>query len=92
MSFLNPALRPNPNEDHNYHPLPDSDSPSSPTSTDHHHLKHDEIKTQAPWPAEAITTHPEEAQSQMHNPRLNKYALAGAILASTNSILLGYGQ
>jgi len=26
------------------------------------------------------------------NPGINKYALGGAILASTNSILLGYGE
>ena len=36
-----------------------------------------------------------ESQSQSTNqrpPRLNKYALACAVLASTNSILLGYGN
>lgn len=37
----------------------------------------------------------EGPSSQKHNQNkvhLNKYAFAGAILASTNSILLGYGK
>lgn len=33
---------------------------------------------------------PSSQKSKVHH--LNKYALAGAILASTNSILLGYGE
>lgn len=31
------------------------------------------------------------AESDQNRRRFNKYVLAGAILASTNSILLGYG-
>lgn len=45
------------NKEHDYHPLPDSES-ASPSG---------------------------------FSCGLNKYALAGAILASTNSVLLGYG-
>lgn len=46
------------NKEHDYHPLPDSESASTPSG---------------------------------FSCGLNKYALAGAILASTNSVLLGYG-
>lgn len=34
----------------------------------------------------------EDNKIECEKPPLNKYALACALLASTNSILLGYGQ
>ncbi|KAE9600306.1 hypothetical protein Lal_00046189 [Lupinus albus] len=60
--------------DHNYYPLPGSDSFSDAKTA----LKNNK-ETEGTWA--------QEASSNVH---LNKYALAGAILASTNSILLGY--
>lgn len=83
-----------PDEHHYYyHQLPDSESPS--------HKEGDPInkrRYEESWHKGAA-----ELESQKHNApqgvsvnkkkaRLNKYALAGAILASTNSILLGYGE
>ncbi|XP_047170970.1 probable polyol transporter 6 [Vigna umbellata] len=40
--------------------------------------------------AEENSLHNKPSTSQSNNPAINKYALGGAILASTNSILLGY--
>lgn len=78
-------------KDHYYYPLPGSDSSSAKAD-----LNNEE--KEGTWAQEAA-----EASSQEHNisedygsyqgkVHLNKYALAGAILASTNSILLGYGE
>ena len=66
-----------------YHLLPDSDL-------------HNE-RSERKWRKEVIISetpkHKSEQEVAGHRRgRFNKYALAGAILASTNSILLGYGE
>lgn len=101
MSFTSSL---DPNKDHPYHPLPhDSESLSSPSSARVLHLKDESRKGGSATSLEAIE---DESQYQKNlssssegssyslrrNVRLNKYALAGAILASTNSVLLGYGE
>lgn len=65
------------NMDHDYHPLPGSDSPA-------------DAKGEASFHNHNIAD--DDHVSYQSKPNLNKYALAGAILASTNSILLGYGE
>lgn len=80
------------NKDHHYHLLAAADSESeSPFSADTQ-LKSDS-KRQPTWPvlATGASDHPPE-KLKATQPSLNKYALAGALLASTNSVLLGYGQ
>lgn len=63
-----------------YHPLPASDSSTAKT----------EIKREGSYSREEEDA---EVGSHEHKPAgLNKYALASAVLASTNSILLGYGE
>jgi hypothetical protein len=73
-----------PEKHHDYHLLPDSGSALETglkngrrrEGAPHRHHK-DDIPEDVP----------------LHRkPYLNKYALAGAVLASTNSILLGYGK
>lgn len=65
-------------ENNYYHPLPGSDSKSNSSNEENEEtLSHDVA----------------ESSSHKHNGiHINKYALAAAILASTNSILLGYGK
>ncbi|CAB4288494.1 unnamed protein product [Prunus armeniaca] len=79
------------NKDHHYHLLAaaDSESDESPFSADTQ-LKSDG-KRQPTWPvlATGASDHPPE-KLKATQPSLNKYALAGALLASTNSVLLGY--
>ncbi|KAH0970452.1 hypothetical protein GBA52_022608 [Prunus armeniaca] len=81
------------NKDHHYHLLAaaDSESDESPFSADTQ-LKSDG-KRQPTWPvlATGASDHPPE-KLKATQPSLNKYALAGALLASTNSVLLGYGK
>lgn len=86
---LNSALESDKHGD--YHLLPDLES-SSPLETD---LKNERRQE---------TLHKEAAEDESHRQRaaqgfaahwktrINNYALGGAILASTNSVLLGYGE
>ncbi|XP_061348388.1 probable polyol transporter 6 [Gastrolobium bilobum] len=74
---------------HYYYPLPDSDSSS--TKAD---LRNEEKQGTCAHEAPEASSHKhnisEDSVSYQSKSHLNKYALAGAILASTNSILLGY--
>ncbi|KAK4280884.1 hypothetical protein QN277_012443 [Acacia crassicarpa] len=65
-----------------YHPLPAS-SDSYAAKTD---IRYERKGEGSSWREEEDVA----VGSHKHKPRLNKYALASAILASTNSILLGY--
>jgi hypothetical protein len=77
-----------------YHLLPDSESALPAETTD--------LKNGGRIREEASHVLANEAESHKHKllkgapvhrkAYLNKYALGGAILASTNSILLGYGK
>jgi hypothetical protein len=64
-------------EDYYYDPLPGSDSRSDQCNNNNDNGENNSE---------------EEYQKNNIVHHLNKYALAGAILASTNSILLGYGK
>lgn len=67
-------------EHHCYYPLPSS--AAKPDFNNSDGLKHETCEEEG-------SSHNEINQSK---PGLNKYALGGAILASTTSILLGYGE
>uniref|UniRef100_A0A2C9W5A1 Major facilitator superfamily (MFS) profile domain-containing protein n=2 Tax=Manihot esculenta TaxID=3983 RepID=A0A2C9W5A1_MANES len=72
-----------------YHPLPDSES-SSTSETDLKNEKRNKI-----WHEDAAEGGSQEHEgpqgvSAHRKTHINKYALGGAILASTNSVLLGY--
>jgi len=69
-------------EHHCYYPLPASAAKAVPNLSD------DDKEGTC---AEEDILHNKPSTSQ-GNPSINKYALGGAILASTNSILLGYGE
>lgn len=74
-----------------YHPLPDSES-SSTSETDLKNEKRNKI-----WHEDAAEGGSQEHEgpqgvSAHRKTHINKYALGGAILASTNSVLLGYGE
>ncbi|CAL0322187.1 unnamed protein product [Lupinus luteus] len=75
-------------KDHNYYPIPGSDSSSDAKAALNNKEK------EGTWAQEAIFNNyykeKEGCVSNQGKVHLNKYALAGAILASTNSILLGY--
>lgn len=72
-----------------YYLLPDSESPAAKEGQ----RRHEEL-----WHKQASEVAPQKhtdlpgVSLQRKKPRFNKYALTGAILASTNSILLGYGE
>ena len=89
MSFTSDM---DPNKDQSYyHLLPKPEPPLSPAKT---HLK-DEGKRGKNTSLEDIEDDHKvisEGSSALRKTKLNRYALAGAILASTNSILLGYGE
>lgn len=74
-----------PEKRHDYHLIPDSGS-ALPVETD---LKNERRRR------EGALHHKDDVPEDIPLHRkayLNKYALAGAVLASTNSILLGYGK
>ena len=76
---------------HYYYPLPGSDSSAAKADLNNE-------QKEGTWAQEAAEGSSYEGNisengvSYKSKAHLNKYALAGAILASTNSILLGYGE
>ncbi|XP_027358635.1 probable polyol transporter 6 [Abrus precatorius] len=72
---------------HYYYPLPASDS--SAAKADLNDKDEEETSTHEAIEADSENKH-NTSQNNQNKPGLNKYAFAGAILASTNSILLGY--
>ncbi|KAI9190893.1 hypothetical protein LWI28_000342 [Acer negundo] len=82
-----------PNKDHYYSLVPDSDSPSLKQSDLINEGKYEESpqKREATDESQEDRTTPQGvAVNNRRMVRFNNYALAAAILASTNSILLGY--
>ncbi|KAK4854047.1 hypothetical protein QYF36_018179 [Acer negundo] len=82
-----------PNKDHYYSLVPDSDSPSLKQSDLINEGKYEESpqKREATDESREDRTTPQGvAVNNRRMVRFNNYALAAAILASTNSILLGY--
>ncbi|XP_061348386.1 probable polyol transporter 6 [Gastrolobium bilobum] len=70
---------------HYYYPLPGSDSSAAKSD-----LNNEEKEGTSAQDASHKHNISEDSVSYQNKGHLNKYALAGAILASTNSILLGY--
>lgn len=82
-SFLLSVMEDNSAEEHHYYyPLPVSAPKVDPNLSD---------ADKGGTCAEENNLHNKPSTSQ-GNSGINKYALGGAILASTNSILLGYGE
>ncbi|KAL5768842.1 hypothetical protein ACOSQ2_015625 [Xanthoceras sorbifolium] len=80
-----------PDEDHYYHLVPDSESPSPLKERDQIDEGNNEESTQKGEAAVGCQKYNAPHGVPVNRlPRFNNYALAGAILASTNSILLGY--
>jgi hypothetical protein len=89
------SLDPN-KEDNPYHPFPpESESLLSPSSAKALHQK-DGTREKGISKTTSLEDIEDEGSSSSFSHRkiapINRYVLAGAILASTNSVLLGYGQ
>ncbi|XP_062090773.1 polyol transporter 5-like [Humulus lupulus] len=99
MSFTSSL---DPNKDNPYHPLPpDSESLLSPSSAAGALHRKDDSREKGRSKTTNLEDIEDESQKQKNisegsssphrkNAPINRYALAGAILASTNSVLLGY--
>ncbi|GLT98577.1 hypothetical protein SLE2022_160760 [Rubroshorea leprosula] len=67
-----------------------SSAPSEPDKGHYHHLPSASDRQNETRQVKNKSTTSEAASVGRRNPRINKYVLAAAVLASTNSILLGY--
>ncbi|GLT98576.1 hypothetical protein SLE2022_160760 [Rubroshorea leprosula] len=77
-------ISPNPSD------MKSSSAPSEPDKGHYHHLPSASDRQNETRQVKNKSTTSEAASVGRRNPRINKYVLAAAVLASTNSILLGY--